>query len=64
LKNESVGKASVAGSELRRCAMFSRISGQILAVLLLATIFMLRVLFFLMNEKQAVEIDLADIEGW
>jgi hypothetical protein len=44
--------------------MFSRVSGQILAVLLLATIFMLRLLFFLMNEKEAVEIDLGDIEGW
>jgi hypothetical protein len=63
LKNESGGKASVAGSELRRCEMFSRIFGQILAVLLLATLLILRLVFFLINEKEAVEIDLGDIEG-
>jgi hypothetical protein len=43
--------------------MFSRIFGQILAVLLLATLLILRLVFFLINEKEAVEIDLGDIEG-
>ena len=44
--------------------MFSRVSGEILAVLLLATILILRLLFFLCNENEAVEIDLSDIEQW
>jgi hypothetical protein len=43
--------------------MFSRISGQILAVLLLATLLILKLIFFLCNENEAVEIDLGDIEG-
>lgn len=43
--------------------MFSRIYGEILGVLLLATLLILRLLFFLSNEKEAVEIDLSDIEG-
>jgi hypothetical protein len=44
--------------------MFSRVSGEILAVLLLATILILRLLFFLCNENEAVEIDLSDVEQW
>lgn len=44
--------------------MFSRVSGEILAVLLLATILILRLVFFLCNENEAVEIDLSDIEQW
>ena len=43
--------------------MFSRICGVILAVLLMATLLILRLVFFLSNEKEAVEIDLSDIEG-
>jgi len=59
-----VGKHQLLDPSCGGCHMFSRISGQILAVLLLATLFVLRLVFFLMNEKEAVEIDLADIEGW
>ena len=44
--------------------MFSRVCGEILAVLLLATILILRLAFFLCNENEAVEIDLSDIEQW
>jgi hypothetical protein len=43
--------------------MFSRVSGEILAVLLLTTILILKLVFFLSNENEAVEIDLGDIEG-
>ena len=42
--------------------MFSRVCGEILAVLLLTTILILKLIFFLINEKEAVEIDLSDIE--
>ncbi len=44
--------------------MFSRVYGEILAVLLLTTIFILKLVFFLSNVKDAVDIDLSDIEGW
>ena len=44
--------------------MFSRVCGEIKAVLLLATILILRLVFFLRNEQEAVEIDLGDIEEW
>ena len=44
--------------------MFSRVWGEILTVLLLATLLILRLVFFLCNEKEAVEIDLSDIEEW
>jgi hypothetical protein len=44
--------------------MFSRFCGEILTVLLLATILILRIVFFLCNEIEAVEIDLSDIEQW
>jgi len=57
------GKVSAAGYELRRCEMFSRVCGEILAVLLLTTILILKLIFFLSNENEAVEIDLGDIEG-
>ena len=43
--------------------MLSRICGVMLGVLLLATLLVLKVVFFLSNEKEAVEIDLSDIEG-
>ena len=42
--------------------MFSRVCGKTLAVLLLTTILILKLIFFLINEKEAVEIDLSDIE--
>jgi hypothetical protein len=42
--------------------MFSRICGEILGVLLLATLLILKLVIFLSNEKEAVEIDLSDIE--
>ena len=63
MKNKSVGKVSAADSELRRCEMLSRVRGEILAVLLFATILLLRLVFFLCNENEAVEFDLSDIEG-
>jgi len=63
LKNESIGKVSAAGSEWRRCEMFSRVCGEILAVLLLVIILILKLVFLLSNEKEAVEIDLSDVEG-
>jgi hypothetical protein len=44
--------------------MFSRVCGEILAVLLLTTILILKLVFFLSNEKEAVEIDLSDVEEW
>ena len=44
--------------------MFSRVCGEILAVLLLVTILILRLVFFLYDENEAVEIDLSDIEPW
>ena len=44
--------------------MFSRVCGEILAVFLLATILILRLVLFLCNENEAVEIDLSDIEQW
>jgi hypothetical protein len=43
--------------------MFSRVRGEILAVLLLTIILILKLVFFLSNENEAVEIDLGDIEG-
>ena len=43
--------------------MLSRIGGEILGVPLLATLLILKAVFFLSNEKEAVEIDLSDIEG-
>jgi len=43
--------------------MFSRVCAEILALLLLTTILILKLVFFLRNEKEAVEIDLGDIEG-
>ena len=64
MKTDSVGEVSAAGSELRRCEMFSWVCGEILAVFLLATILILRLVFFLCNENEAVEIDLSDIEQW
>ena len=42
--------------------MFSRFCGEIIAVLLLATILIFKLVFFLCNENEAVEIDLSDIE--
>jgi hypothetical protein len=44
--------------------MFSWFCGEILAVLLLTTILILKLVFFLCNENEAVEIDLSDVEGW
>lgn len=44
--------------------MFSRVCGEIIAVLLLVTMLILKLVFFLCNEKEAVEIDLSDIEEW
>jgi hypothetical protein len=44
--------------------MFSRACGAILGVLLLATMLILKLVFFLCNENEAVEIDLSDVEGW
>ena len=44
--------------------MFSQVCGQILAVLLLATILILRLVFLLRNEKETVEIGLSVIEKW
>jgi hypothetical protein len=44
--------------------MFSRICGEILAVLLMATILILKLVFFLCNENETGEIDLSDIEAW
>jgi len=44
--------------------MFSRICGEILAMLLLTTILLLRLVLFLSNEKEAVEMDFGQIEGW
>ena len=58
------GKTSSSGSGLRRCEIFSRVCGGILTVLLLATIMILKLVFFLCNENEAVEIDLSDIEEW
>jgi len=43
--------------------MFSRVCGEILAVLLLAIILILKLVFLLSNEKEAVEIDLSDVGG-
>jgi hypothetical protein len=42
--------------------MFSRVCGEILAVLLLATLLILKLVFFLYSENEAVEIELSDIE--
>ena len=64
MKTDSVGEVSGAGSELKRCEMFSRVCAEILAVLLLATLLILKLVFFLSNEKESVEIDLSDIEEW
>ena len=55
---------SGAGSELRWCEMFLQIRGEILAALLLTTILILELAFFLSNENEAVGIDLRDIERW
>ena len=44
--------------------MFSRVCGGISTVLLLATILTLKLVLFLCNENEAVEIDLSDIEEW
>ena len=44
--------------------MFSRFRGEIIAVLLYMTILILKLVFLLSNENEAVEIDLSDIEGW
>ncbi len=43
--------------------MFSRVHGEILAVLLLTIILILKLVLFLSSEKEAIEIDLGDIEG-
>ena len=44
--------------------MSSRVCGEILAVFLLTIMLILNLVFFLRNEKEAVEIDLGDIEEW
>ena len=44
--------------------MFSRVCGEIIAVLLLTTILILKLVFSLCDENEAVEIDLSDIEEW
>ena len=56
------GEVSAAGSKSRRFEMFSRVCGEILAVFLFTTILILKLVFFLCKEKEAVEIDLSDIE--
>ena len=56
-------KVSAAGSELRRCEMFARVRGEVLAVLLLTAILILKLVLFLSDENEAVEMDLGDIEG-
>ena len=43
--------------------MFARVRGEVLAVLLLTVILILKLLFFLSDENEAVEIDLVEIEG-
>jgi hypothetical protein len=58
------GEVPAAGSGPRRFKMFSRVCGEIIAVLLLVTMLILKLVFFLCNEKEAVEIDLSDIEEW
>ena len=43
--------------------MFARVRGEVLVVLLLTVILILKLLFFLSDENEAVEIDLVEIEG-
>jgi hypothetical protein len=44
--------------------MSSRVCGEILVVFMLTIMLILKLVFFLSNEKEAVEIDLGAIEGW
>ena len=43
--------------------MFARVRGEVLAVLLLTVMLILKLLFFLSDENEAIEIDLGEIEG-
>ena len=43
--------------------MFARVRGEVLAVLLLTAILILKLVLFLSDENEAVEMDLGDIEG-